>query len=132
MAEQYSVERWSAENLMQPTSSIFDNGNPKDESQYDAGETENNDISAAKIKGLVDQSVREMLGMGLDELKTKLNKIDKIEANVEEVVEAVETIRQEMRYVVPPSNKYTSAALDKIQPDFDFPWVYWTQWWRII
>jgi hypothetical protein len=104
MAKQYySVERWSAENLMKPTDSVLDDGNHKDGSQYDAGETKNQ--IAAKIKDLVDQSVRETLGMGLDELKTKLNKIDKIEADVEEVVEVVETIRQEMRYGVPLSNK---------------------------
>jgi hypothetical protein len=52
---------------------------------------------------MVDQSVREMLGMSLIELKYKLKKINKIEADIQDVVENIKP--EETRYDVAHPNQ---------------------------
>ncbi len=110
----FSVERWSAENLLQPqktkTRAILER--PKVEARE--VETDTHDLvaiehekseadkiaaeerSAAKIKEMVDHNIREKLGMSLDDLKIKLGEIDKIKADV------LAFQQEDMRYLSTP------------------------------
>ncbi len=50
-------------------------------------------VSTANMKEMVDQSLREMLGMSMDDLKNKLGEIEQIKADIK-----AKSNQEEMRY----------------------------------
>jgi hypothetical protein len=87
----FSVERWSADNLLQPQKikTLLDSR----EVETDTHDLEiaADERSRAKIKEMVDLSIREMIGMSLDDLTIKLGDIKDLRAEIEDLKQRYRT-----------------------------------------